>query len=185
MSKRGICLVALLFALGSVIVVNAALEEILYLPDIRSGYPVIPTPSPTLTPNTPCLSLKTSGVCITEIEFAPFNGPLNEFIRLENLSSSESVDMENWRISSDTSNKFDLDFEFTLGTDDIVEIRTKSGTNDFDEIFMNREEEFWNDREDCAFVMNGEDPRQRIDGICYLEDDLLGMIFFAPPVTAP
>lgn len=186
MSKRIQLSLAVLLTLGSVIVVRAALQELLYLPLIRSGYPVIPTPVPTNTPNTPCLSLKTTGICITKIDFAPFSGgPLNEFIRLENLSSSETIDMENWRISSDTGNKFDIDFEFNLGTDDTVEIWTKPGNNTFDDLFMNRKEEFWHDREDCAYVMNDEEPRQQVDGICYIEDDALGYIFFAAPLIAP
>ena len=138
MSRRGICLLALLLALGSVIVANAALEEMLDLPDVRSGYPIIPTPSPTRTPDTPS-SLLNIGVCITEIEFAPFNTPLErvhppgEPLVERNRRHGVTGDLAIPKQQSDAS------FEFTLGTDDIVVIWTKSGGNDFDELFMNRE----------------------------------------------
>jgi hypothetical protein len=89
MSKRTKWFLALLLAVSSVVVVRAALVEIYYLPLVRSGYPIVPTPIPTKTPNIPCLSLKTTGVCVTDIDFDPYSGgPLNEFIRLKNLSSA-------------------------------------------------------------------------------------------------
>jgi hypothetical protein len=185
MPHRVKLLFALLLALLSFVVVQAALLEIQYLPLARSGYPIIPTPTPTKTPVTPCLSLKTTGVCITAIDVDPYSGgPLNEFIRLQNVSSS-SVDMKNWRISCDSGNKFDISFNFTLGVNSTVEIWTKPGTNDSDDLFMNRKEEFWHDHEDCAYVKNDEDPREQVDGICYGAEDGLGLFFFVPPITTP
>lgn len=187
MSKRIKWLLALLIALGSVVVARAALVEIFYLPLVLSGNPIIPTPKPTSTPNTPCLSLKTTGLCITGIDFNPYTGgPLNESINLRNISSS-SVDMEDWRISSDSHGKeFKYTFPaFTIGSNGSVKIWTKQGADDSNDLYMNREEEYWNDITDCAHLMNDADPREKIDSICYHEDEALGLIFYQPPATSP
>lgn len=197
MSKSLKWILAAMLAMSVVVVVRASLQTTQYLPIVARNPTPTPTttatptvtptptktPSPTKTPNTPCLSLETSGVCIIEIDPDPSSGgPLNEFIRLKNLSNN-AVDMEDWRISSDSGNKYNLTFKFSLSSNATVKIWTKSGDNDTDELFMDREDPFWNDHEDCAYVIN--DEGEKVDSICFTEDDTLGLMFFSPPVTAP
>jgi len=198
MSKSLKWILAVIFALSVVIVARASLQINNYLPVVYKDFPVptvtitptptvtptpTKTPSPTKTPDTPCLSLKTKGVCITDIDYDPSSGgPLNEVIRLKNLSSS-SVDMKNWRISSDSGHKYDLTSAFTLSASGTVKIWTKSGDNDTDDLYMDRAEEFWNNHADCAYVI--DDDGEKVDSVCYTEDDTLGLIFFPPPLTSP
>jgi hypothetical protein len=91
--------------------------------------------------------------------------------------------MEDWRISSDSGNKYDLTFKFSLSSNATVKVWTKSGDNDTDELFMDREEEFWNDHADCVYVV--DDDRDLIDAYCYPEDETRGPINLPPHVTAP
>jgi hypothetical protein len=93
--------------------------------------------------------------------------------------------MKNWRVSSDSGNKYDITFAFSLSGGATVNIWTKSGDNDPNDLFMDREEQFWNDHADCAYLVNDDDPREKIDSICYKETDTLGVIFFPPPSTSP
>jgi hypothetical protein len=76
-----------------------------------------------------------------------------------------------------------MNFAFSLSGGGIMEIWTKSGDNDTDDLFMDRTEEFWKNHADCAYVTN--DEREKVDSICYQETDNLGVIFFPPPATTP
>lgn len=197
MSKSVKWVLAVLLALGVVIVARASLLSVQYMPIVYKDYPIVPTntPTPTLTPtptktptktptvtktpDTDCLSLKTSGVCITEIDYNPDKGgPLNEFIRLKNLSNND-VDMKNWRIVSDSHGAWEITKAFILDSKHEVQIWTKSGDDDSDDLYMDREEEFWNDKSDCAYVK--DDDRETVDAVCY-KDGLLGPTFFLPPM---
>ena len=103
MSKRLQWGLAILIVLSIAFVAQATVLQNYYLPLV---YRQVPTPTP--TPKTECLSGKTSGVCITDLEYK--GGIDEEVISIKNLSSS--VDMKDWRITSDTGNKFDITFDF-------------------------------------------------------------------------
>ncbi len=183
MHKKIILGLAVLLTLSLVFVVQAAFQESYFMPLVYRKLPTATltptptkTPTPTNTPGTPGRSLKTTGVCITNIDYAPkTGGPLNESITIRNLSSS-AVNMDNWRILNDKSEKFDI-VKFTLNGLSNVKIWTKEGDDDSDELYMDRTEEFWKNNVDCAYLKDDSDPRKTIDSICY--DSSTGL-FFAP-----
>lgn len=184
MVKKIVWVAVALLTLSLVFAAQAALTNPLYLPLVYNQKPTAtntpiptrtPTPTATKTPGA-CLSGKTSGVCITAIDYNPrTGGPLNEVLTLKNLSSS-TVNLKDWRISSDSGNKYDINADFNLNANAIVKIWTKVGDNDADDIFMDRTEPFWNDHADCAYVK--DEDRKTVDAICYEADTGL---FFTPP----
>ena len=169
--------------LGTVLIANAAQINKYYMPVIYVTFPTAtktPTPTKTATPTkTPapgqCLSGKTSGLCITNIDYLPKSGgALNESITIKNMGST-SVDMEFWKVVNDRSEKYDIP-KFTLNGNSTVKIWTKTGTNDSNNLFMNQTVEFWNDVSDCAYLRDDSKPRKTIDAICYG----ISGLFFAP-----
>ena len=157
-----------------VIIVDAAQLNTIYFPVVY-GNLLTPTntatptktPKPTSTPAPgQCLSGKTTGLCITKIDYKPLSGgALNESISIKNLGSS-AVDMENWRVVNDSSEKFDIP-KFSLSGSSTVKIWTKTGTDDSTNLFMDSSVEFWNDNMDCAYLRDDSQPRKTIDAICY------------------
>lgn len=83
--------------------------------------------------------------------------------------------MEDWRISSDTGNKYDITFDFILAKGATVKVWTKNGTNNSTNIYMNWPTEFWKDNKDCAYIKN-PDEGKTVDGVCYGVNGL----FFEP-----
>jgi hypothetical protein len=181
MSRKHKWILAALIVLSVVIIAQATSLQNLYLPLTYKNHLIAtPTKTPTITPtpSTPCLSGKASGVCIIDIDYKPTTGgPLNEFISIKNLGSS-SVDMQGWRISSDSGNKFDIETDFTLAGVSTVKVWTKVGINDSSNLYMMRTTEFWKDNQDCAYLKDDSDQRKTIDGVCY------GMsgLFYIPPL---
>jgi hypothetical protein len=157
MSKRLKWGLATLIVLSVVFVAQATILQNYYIPLV---YRQLPTPTP--TPKTECLSGKTSGVCITDLDYK--GGIDEEVISIKNLSSS--IDMKDWRISSDTGSKFDITFDFTLAKGATVKVWTKGGTNNSTNIYMNWPTEFWKDNKDCAYIKI-PDEGETVDGICY------------------
>jgi len=92
-------------------------------------------------------------------------GVSNESISIKNLGSS-AVDMQNWRVVNDSSEKYDIP-KFSLSGSSTVKIWTKSGTNDNNDLYMNRTTQFWLDNQDCAYLRDDSQPRKTIDAICY------------------
>lgn len=183
MKKSLMWAVILCLILGTVLIVNAAQLNNYYMPVVYVSNPTATrTPTPTKTPtptHTPkpgaCLSGKTSGLCITNIDYAPKSGgALNESISIKNLGSS-AVDMEFWRVVNDRSEKFDIP-KFSLNGNSTVKIWTKTGTNDSNNLYMNLTVQFWNDITDCAYLRDDSQPRKTIDAICYGINGL----FFTP-----
>jgi hypothetical protein len=164
MSNRLKWFLAALIALGVVFIAQATSLSSLYLPLVYNKY-LIATPTNTPKPGE-CLSGKTNGVCITDIDYKPITSPLDEFVSIKNKGNS-SVNMELWRVSSDSGNKFDLIDEFTLSVSATVKIWTKHGDDNSTNIYMDLENEFWNDSKDCAWLKDDSDPRKTIDGVCY------------------
>jgi hypothetical protein len=112
------------------------------------------------------LTGKTSGLCITSIIYKPQSGgALNESISIKNLGSS-AVDIENWRVVNDQSEKFDIP-KYSLNGNTTVKIWTKTGTDDSLNIYMDSSVQFWNDTKDCAYLRDDSQPRKTIDAICY------------------
>lgn len=187
MMKKNIkWLFGILAVLSIVIVVNAAQLNQAYFPVVYVNLPTATrTPTPTKTPiptktptptKTPapgqCLSGKTSGLCITNINYKPSSGgPLNESITIKNQGSA-AVDIQNWRIVNDKSEKFDIP-KFSLNGSSTVKIWTKTGTDDNNNLYMDLSVEFWNDITDCAYLRDDSKPRKTIDAICYGIDGLL------------
>lgn len=166
MSKRLKWGLAILIVLSVALVAQATILQNYYLPLV---YRQLPTPTP--TPKTECLSGKVTGVCITELKYK--GGSEEEVISVKNLSSS--VEMKDWRLSSDSGNKFDLTFDFTLAKSATVKIWTKGGTNNSTNIYMNWPTEFWNDTSDCAYLRIPADG-ETVDAVCYGTSGL----FFKP-----
>ena len=174
MKKNLMWVIAVCILLSIVMIVQAAQLNTIYMPVVFGSKPTpTQTPTPTKTPkptSTPapgqCLSGKTTGLCITSIVYKPLTGgALNESISIKNLGSS-AVDMENWRVVNDRSEKFDIP-KFSLSGSSTVQIWTKSGTNDSKNLYMDRTVEFWNDNMDCAYLRDDSQPRKTIDAICY------------------
>lgn len=174
MSKKIIWILGIFIALSIVLVANAAQLNELYLPVVYKNHLIqVKTPTPTKIPKptaTPapgqCLSGKTSGLCIINIDYQPKSGgSLNESITIKNLGSS-SVDMENWRILNDKSEKYDIP-AYSLKANSTVKVWTKVGTDDSSNLYMNLEVEFWANVRDCAYLRDDSHPRKTIDAICY------------------
>lgn len=166
----------ILIALSLVVAANAAGLYAYHLPLVYNDYPLptatnTPTPTKTPTPtSTPkpgaCLSGKTTGLCITGLDYKPTSGgSLNESISIKNLGSS-AVDIEGWRIVNDSSEKYDIP-KFSLSAGSTVKVWTKAGTNDSTNLYMGLDTEFWNDHKDCAYLRDDSHPRKSIDAICY------------------
>ena len=186
MKKNFKWVLAICLILSIVIIAQAAQLNAIYMPVVYVNNPTATntptptkTPTPTRTPtptNTPapgqCLSGKTSGLCITSIIYKPqTGGALNESISLKNLGST-AVDIENWRVVNDKSEKFDLP-KFSLNGSSTVKIWTKTGTDDSSNLYMDRTLEFWSDTKDCAYLRDDSQPRKTIDAICYGINGLL------------
>lgn len=169
MSRKFKWVIAILVVLSVVIVAQATSLQSTYLPLVYNQEPTAtpthtPTPTVTPTPSTECLSGKDEGVCITDIVYKPTTSQLDEVVSIKNLGSS-SVELEGWRLSSDSGNKFDITGEFTLPTGATVKVWTKSRDNTTTNIFMNRTTEFWNNHGDKAYLRDNEG--KVVDSICY------------------
>jgi hypothetical protein len=166
MSRQIKWVLAAVMVLSVVIIAQATAQNIQYLPIIY----IAPTPTPTRTPTqkpTECIvqvfPVSELEVCFTDIVYKPTTSPLDEWVTIKNLGDS-AVEMEGWRISSDTSNKYDFP-EFTLNKDQTVKVWTKNGTNSSTQLYMNREFEFWKDTGDCGYLK--DDTRKTINSFCY------------------
>ena len=125
---------------------------------------------PTPTPNpSECLSPNFHGqdfyVCFTDIDYNPTSSPLDEWVTIKNLGNS-AIEMEGWRIVSDSSTSFKYEFPiYTLSSGQTVIVYTKVGTNSSSQLYMNQTQEFWKDNKDCGYLKN--DSRQTINSFCY------------------
>ena len=166
---------AAVMVLSVVIIAQATAQNVRYMPIIHFA----PTPSPTSTPTpTPTqssecivhdLPVSEFEVCFTDIVYKPTTSPLDEWVTIKNLGDS-AVDMEGWRISSDSSKEFKYDFpEFTLNKGQTVKVWTKKGTNSSTQLYMNRTEEFWQNNADCGYLKDElkKDERRTINSFCY------------------
>ncbi|MGW8225757.1 MAG: lamin tail domain-containing protein [Anaerolineales bacterium] len=153
---------ALVVVLGMVAVVQANAQNDIYLPLI-SSYPT-PTPKPS-----ECLNqvffISGLKLCFTGIDYKPTTSELDEWVTIKNLGSN-AVEMEGFRIASDSSTEFKYEFpKFTLNSGQTVKVWTKLGTNSSTTLFMNRTTQFWQDNKDCGYLKN--DERKTINSFCY------------------
>jgi hypothetical protein len=166
MSKKIKWGLALLVILGLVAVVQASALNDIYLPVVY----VAPTSTPTATPKpSECLYeaflIKDYKLCFTDIVYKPTTSELDEWVTIKNLGN-KAVDLEGWRITSDSSTDFKYDFpEFTLNAGQTVKVWTKLGTNSSSNLYMNRTQQFWQDNQDCGYLKT--DSRQTVNSFCY------------------
>ena len=176
MSKSSKWLVAMLLAAGLFAVARAATQETAYLPIVYRQPP--PTATATLTPTlttvisltptrTPTQTLVPGAkVQFVDVEFAPSGNPLDEWVELKN-KGNKTADMGGWRLRSET--KPDLYFfpgNFDLGPGDEVRVWTKSGSDDSNDLYMDRSQPVWNDNGDCAYLR--DENNEFVHSICTL-----------------
>ena len=168
MSRQIKWILAAVMVLSVVIIAQATAQNIRYMPIIHFA----PSPTPTRTPTqkpTECIvqifPVSKLKVCFTDIVYKPTSSPLDEWVTIKNLGDS-AVEMEGWRISSDSSTEFKYEFpEFTLNKGQTVKVWTKNGTNSSTQLYMDREVEFWKDNGDCGYLK--DDTRRTINSFCY------------------
>jgi hypothetical protein len=168
MSRKIKWIFAVIMVFGVVIIAQATAINNYYLPLIYVGPTITPTPTPTQKP-TECLvqhfPVSQLKVCFTDIDFKPTTSPLDEWVTIKNLGNS-AVQMEGWRISSDTGNKYDFP-KFTLNTGQTVKVWTKKGSNSSSALYMNLVDEFWKDNSDCGYLKDNSTSRRTINSFCY------------------
>ncbi len=175
MSNKYKWLIAAVVVLGIVFIAQASALNYYYMPMIYNEPTITPTPTATPKP-TVCLNDKLPKVCFTGIDYKPTGSELDEWVTVKNNGNS-SVELENWRIASDSSTNFKYEFpKFTLNAGQTVKVWTKIGTNSTSNLYMNRTEQFWQDNSDCGYLK--DDERKTINSFCY---GITG--FFAAPVN--
>jgi hypothetical protein len=166
MSSKIKWVLAAVIVLSVVVIAQATALNNYYMPVIYVGPTITPTKTPTQKP-TECIvqefPVSKLKVCFTDIVYKPTSSPLDEWVTIKNLGNS-AVDMEDWRISSDSGNKYDFP-KFTLNTGQTVKVWTKSGSNSSSTLYMNRTQEFWKDNKDCGYLK--DDSRTTINAFCY------------------
>ncbi|MGB3700167.1 MAG: lamin tail domain-containing protein [Anaerolineales bacterium] len=177
MSNRIKWALAGILVLSVVIIAQASALTNIYMPVIYVGPTITPTPIATPKP-TECLNqvffVKEIKVCFTDIVYKPTTSPLDEWVTIKNLGNN-SVELEGWRIVSDSSTNFKYDFpKFTLKTGQTVKVWTKVGTNSSSQLYMNRTQEFceennnncfWKDNGDYGYLK--DNSRQTINSFSY------------------
>lgn len=153
MSKRAKWFLALLLALASVVVVRAALVEVFYLPVIRSGYPIQPTPTPV------------PGIYLTDIEYAPPEPTpaLYEYVEISNINRPPES-LEGWRLHDDSQNAY-IFSRHTLWTNDYVIVHTQAGQDDPWDVYWGRTDPVWNDHGDCVYLR--DEKNNVVDSFCF------------------
>jgi hypothetical protein len=152
MSKRLKWFLAVLLALGSVVVVRAALEEIFYLPVVLSGYPIQPTPTPV------------PGIYLIDIDYQPTPNPMEEYVEIENINIDPLESMEGWTLRDENANVYTFPV-FSLMANDTVKVWTKAGQNWPWDLYWGMSEPVWNDHGDCAYLRDKDN--NLVDTFCY------------------
>jgi hypothetical protein len=136
---------------------------------------VTPTPTRTTTPTrTPT---RTPGVYIDDINNGATTSDLNdENIILRNTRST-TVDLRDWRITSDSEGAEDLDFNISVAGNGTITIWSKVGTNTSTNYYLGRTSPFWNNNGDCAYLR--DDDLDLLDVFCY--GSLADKIFLVIP----
>ena len=111
------------------------------------------TPTPTLVP----------GVFIVDIEYAPLTHPLDEYVTIRN-QFKEFIPLQGWTLHDENQNVFTFP-RYTLTDLASVNVWTKSGVIDPENLYWGRTEPVWNDFGDCAYLR--DEDGTLIDSMCY------------------
>jgi hypothetical protein len=152
MPKRIKWILALLFALASVVIVQAALDEILYMPLARNGYPLKATPTPI------------PGIYMTDLEYRPTPNPLDEFVEIQNIDIDPLESMGGWTLRDENANVYTFP-TFSLMANDSVKVWTKAGQDWPWDLYWGMNEPVWNDHGDCAYLR--DENKNLVDKFCY------------------
>lgn len=124
---------------------------------------ISPTTTPTRTPTPTPTATLVPGVFIIDIEYAPPNNPLDEYVLLRN-QMGEYVDMTGWTLRDENQNVFTFP-RYTLTSYAYVKVWTKAGQNDPENLYWGLSEPIWNDYGDCAYLRK---PNHELsDSLCY------------------
>jgi hypothetical protein len=152
MPKRIKWFLAVIIVLGSVAVVRAALIEVFYLPFVRSGYPIQPTPTPV------------PGIYLIDIEYRPTPDPMDEYVEIENINILPLESLEGWTLRDENANVYTFPL-FSLMGNDSVKVWTRAGQNWPWDLYWGLDEPVWNDYGDCAYLR--DENNNLVDKYCY------------------
>ena len=111
-----------------------------------------PTPSRTPTRTPTATSPAPAQIKITFILYAPTNGTLEEYVRIQNLGGT-AQSMTNWTLRDESAHIYTFP-AFTLGPGAQVQVWTKSGTNSATNLYWGSAQAIWNNAGDTAFLRN-------------------------------
>jgi competence protein ComEC len=110
------------------------------------------TPTPSRTPTRTPTSPAPAQIKITFILYAPTNGTLEEYVRIQNLGGTAQT-MTNWTLEDDANHVYTFP-PFTLGAGTQVQIWTKSGANTATNLYWGSGSAIWNNTGDTAQLRN-------------------------------
>lgn len=145
MSNKTKLIIAILFAIGSLTVVTALANTIVF-PVVYNNYPTatpVPTPTPIPQPD------------ILIIDFNASASATNDYVELFN-SSSNTVDLTGWWVKADSGERYDFPSGFTLGGGELVRVRSGSGSNTSSDLYWGLSYPLWVDLGNCAYVKNAD-----------------------------
>jgi hypothetical protein len=159
-------IVMILVVLGLVSVASGALADMIYLPLVINQ--PTPTSTATLTPTATATPTKTPtlepGIYIVDIDADPDDGPLDEYVEIEN-ESNKNEDMTDWRLRDEEGNIYYFPDGFTLRVGASVKVWTKAGTDTSGNLYWGRIEPVWNNSHDCAYLR--DEDNNRVAQYCY------------------
>lgn len=157
--------IAILAVFGIVVIAQASALTNYYLPIAAYEPTLTPTPTECLKQYFPVSGVK---VCFTDIVYKPTTSKYDEWVSIKNLGNT-AVDMEGWRITSDSSSyKYDLP-AFTLSSGQTVKVFTKFGVDTTNQLYMNRPNSFWDETNGHGFWKDNGD-------VGYLKDENRALI---------
>jgi hypothetical protein len=175
MSSLSKWILALVIALGMVVIVQASQQQDSYLPIVYRQPGLTPTPTgtatrtPTITttPTRTATITKTptplAGLKITNILYAPVGDPLDEYVEIRN-TDSRTAQMKGAYLKDLSGNKYTFP-SFELKPGNRVRVWTGSGTKDSSNLYWGRKEPVWNDIQDCASLHDVS--KNKLDTYCY------------------
>ena len=176
MFKNKFWMILLLALAVSAVWVIGVLADTIYLPVIVRDPTLTPSLTPTATqttfptvtstPPTPTRTpTRTPGVYIDDINNGSTTSDLNDENIILSNTRSTTVDLEDWRITSDSEGAQDLNFNISIAGNGTITIWSKLGTNTSTNYYLGRAEPFWNNSGDCAYLR--DEDRDIVDIFCY------------------
>lgn len=197
-------LLVIAIIIGTVIAAQAALQSLIYLPIVSRQDPSItptmtgtlsgsvtvtptitgtlPTATPTITGTLPTATPTRTitptptlvpGVFIVDIEYAPQDDALDEYVTIRN-QFGVYIPLEGWTLRDDNQNVFTFP-RYTLVSWASVNVWTKDGVIDPENLYWGRSEPVWNDYGDCAYLRDQNGILK--DSYCYGTSGLLRFLF--------